>query len=637
MTMHYAALLHSTHDLDGIEREVEVCTDYEIDYLYLSFIVYYFSVSKIFLKVLFELFNFFRGDQSISLGASRWLEALWEPASRLYTLPSGLDMVDVTGDGDARLICTDLGTLSANSSKIRVFKGGDQITEHNMVYSPCGVVGFYMENGEPRSSVVAVGAGSCVYIFKNMRPFFKYCLPHIEVHPKEREIWHKAGLEEEVNVLTLADELELLLKELGAGFISPRTLKFLSMDPNLRSSFADQYRRIPLVKSNSLTAISVIRRDSWNDPASGCLVLGTEIGEVLVLDPRTFSVMDKHLLEWPPVSFACSGLWTGDGRILMIGRDGKIGAIRRGSPVKLWEKLAAPAVSISVLSNEGVAVTVMDGTLVAYSRKGIRLWNIHIPGAILDAVSLPVPQSGLSLLAVSTAGYGIRVYDGKHHVDTLKTMEPVSALKYGRMGQEERTMAMVTIGGGLCVKILKRTADFSVHNTASGPPVNDASKFLIPKKTRLFVEQTIRERSEAKKIHSTFQQGLLRLRLMVAKKVVESLDEGQDAGPNPITLEATVLGLGPNYQIRVLLTNISDEMPDTGLYVVCRAEDTDVRPRVMDVPLLPSGIPIPLIVHATLKTRISGRVEILLCKRSKAKPIAVTTAILPAAEEEIEV
>lgn len=89
-------------------------------------------------------------------------------------------------------------------------------------------------------------------------------------------------------MLTLADELDLLLKELGAGFISPRTLKFLCMDKNLRASFAEQYRRIPLVKSNALTAISVIRRDSWNDPASSCLVLGTEFGEILILDPRYF-------------------------------------------------------------------------------------------------------------------------------------------------------------------------------------------------------------------------------------------------------------------------------------------------------------------------------------------------------------
>lgn len=198
-------------------------------------------------------------------------------------------------------------------------------------------------------------------------------------------------------------------------------------------------------------------------------------------------------------------------------------------------------------------------------------------------------------------------------------------------------MAMVTVGGGLCVKILKRTADFSVHNTMSSSVLNDGSKFLIPKKTRLFMEQTVRERSEAKKIHSTFQQGLLRLRLTVANKAFESLNEDQDTGPCPITMEATVLGLGPDYQIRILLTNISDELSDTDLYIVCRSENTDVRPRVMDVPLLPSGIPIPLVVRALLKDIISGRVEILLCKKSKINPVAVTTVVLPAAEEDIEV
>lgn len=84
---------------------------------------------------------------------------------------------------------------------------------------------------------------------------------------------------------------------------------------------------------------------------------------------RTFSIMDKHLLQWPPVAFACIGLWTGDGRVLIIGRDGRIGMIRRGSSVKLWEKLSSPAIAISALNNEGIAVTTMDSTLIGFSRK----------------------------------------------------------------------------------------------------------------------------------------------------------------------------------------------------------------------------------------------------------------------------
>ncbi|XP_029177089.1 protein dispatched-like [Nylanderia fulva] len=587
----------------------------------------------------FAQFEYSRADHKSlgGLGTSRWLEALWEPSAGLFALPGGLDMLDISGDGDARLICADLGPVGDDSTKIRVYKGGDQVTEHNMMDPPCGVVGFYTENGEHRSSVIAVGAGASVYIFKNMRPFFKYCLPHIDAHPKEREIWHKCGLDEEINVLTLVDDLELLLKELGASYLSPRTLKFLSLDNNLRLSFVEQYRRLPLVKVNALTTIAIIRRDSWNDPASSCLILGTEVGEVLILDPRAFSIMDKHQLEWPPVSFASCGLWTGDGRIMVIGRDGKIGAIRRGSPVKLWEPLPAPAVAISILTSEGAAVAVMDGTLVGFSKRGIKLWYISIPGMILDLVSLPVPQSGLSLLAVSTAGYGVRIYDGKHHVDTVKIMEPVSALKYGRMGQEERTIAMITVGGGLCMKILKRTADFNVNNSISNSSSCNTSKFSIPKKTRLFVDQTIRERAEAKKIHNTFQQGFLRLRLTTAKRASENLSETQVTGPNPITLEANVLGLGPNYMIRIIVTNISEGLSYTELYLLCRPEDTDVNPRVIDLPLLPSAIPIPITVSANLKGQISGKIKILLCKKSNPKPLAVTTVILPAAEEDFEI
>ncbi|EZA50237.1 Bardet-Biedl syndrome 1 protein [Ooceraea biroi] len=476
-------------------------------------------------------------------------------------------MLDISGDGDARLICADLGPVGSDLTKIRVYKAGDQISEHNMIDPPCGVVGFYTENGEPRSSVVAVGAGDSVYIFKNMRPYFKYCLPHIEAHPKEREIWHRCGLDEELNVLTLADDLELLLKELGATVLSSRTLKFLSMDSNLRLSFAEQYRRVPLVKANALTAIATIRRDSWNDPASSCLILGTEGGEILVLDPRAFSVMDKHQLEWPPVAFASYGLWTGDGRIMVIGRDGRIGTIRRGSPVKLWETY----------------------TCIKF----------------------------LILLIFFINFFSIS--------------------RYGRMGQEERTIAMVTVGGGLCMKILKRTADFNVNNPMSNSSSYNTPKFSIPKKTRLFVDQTIRERAEAKKIHNTFQQGFLRLRLQIARQASERLTENQVSGPNPITLEANVLGLGPNYMIRVLVTNISDGSPHTELYILCRPEDTDVNPRTIDLPLLPSAIPIPLMISASLKNQISGKVKILLCKKSNPKPLAITTVILPAAEEEFEV
>ncbi|XP_046747357.1 Bardet-Biedl syndrome 1 protein homolog isoform X2 [Diprion similis] len=562
------------------------------------------------------------------LGGSRWLEAVWEPEARLYVLPGGLEILDVCGEGDPRLVCADLGTATTNAAKIRVYKGGDLVSQHNLGDCPSGLVGFYSENGEHGSAALAVAAGSSVYVYKNMRPYFKYCLPPMDAHAGEREIWHRAGLEDDPNILALTDDLETLLKEHGASLLSPRTLKLLGMESNLRSSFVQQYRRVPLTRPGVATTIATIRKDSWNNVASSYLLIGTESGQILVLDTRL-------QLGWPPVALIGTGLWAKESRVVAVGRDGKLGAVKRGSASKLWSKLPAPAVSLSILPGEGAAVAVMDGSLWGFSKKGARLWKIQLPNIPLDLVGLPVPQRGLSLLAVSVARFGVRIYDGKHHVDTINTMEAVSAMKYGRMGQEERAMTMVTVGGGLNVRILKRTADFSTYVAPEMLP-NFGSRFTIPKKTRLFVEQTIRERSEAVKIHDTFHRGLARLRLHTAKKAVDELTTNQDSGPSPVIIDASVLGLGPDYMIKICVTNVSDALSDTGLFIVCRGENADVKPRVLNLPLLPSTVPIPLIVKASPRSMISGKVKILCCKKGRVKPVALTSIVLPAVEEEIQ-
>lgn len=71
---------------------------------------------------LLRIFLIYRADHKPlgGLGTSRWLEALWEPSAGLFALPGGLDMLDISGDGDARFICADLGPVGNDSTKVRV-------------------------------------------------------------------------------------------------------------------------------------------------------------------------------------------------------------------------------------------------------------------------------------------------------------------------------------------------------------------------------------------------------------------------------------------------------------------------------------------------------------------------------------
>ena len=51
-------------------------------------------------------------------------------------------------------------------------------------------------------------------------------------------------------------------------------------------------------------------------------------------------------------------------------------------------------------------------------------------------------------------------------------------MKFGRFGREDSALVMITIGGGLLVKILKRTAQFEKLESALAPTLNKVSPIL---------------------------------------------------------------------------------------------------------------------------------------------------------------
>ena len=70
-------------------------------------------------------------------------------------------------------------------------------------------------------------------------------------------------------------------------------------------------------------------------------------------------------------------------------------------------------------------------------------------------------------------------------------------LKFGRFSREESGLVMVTQNGSLIVKLLKRTVNFEGSELSSGPPPAQSTKLNVPKKTKIFVEQTQRERENS--------------------------------------------------------------------------------------------------------------------------------------------
>ena len=57
--------------------------------------------------------------------------------------------------------------------------------------------------------------------------------------------------------------------------------------------------------------------------------------------------------------------------------------------------------------------------------------------------------------------------------------DSVSAMKFGKFGREDNALVLVTVGGALTVKILKRTAHFEKGETAVGPGTVAALKVVF--------------------------------------------------------------------------------------------------------------------------------------------------------------
>lgn len=124
-------------------------------------------------------------------GDGKWLDAHFDPVAGLRTLSSCVALADLSGDGDSRLVAGDLGGLGEAGGgvvamKLKVYGGTALLSDSALLDLPSGLVAFHMDLHLPRIPAVAVASGPCVYVYKNLRPYFKFTLPGLEVNALEQ-------------------------------------------------------------------------------------------------------------------------------------------------------------------------------------------------------------------------------------------------------------------------------------------------------------------------------------------------------------------------------------------------------------------------------------------------------------------
>lgn len=487
-------------------------------------------------------------------------------------------------DNYFKLITGEIPIDFQSKSKLKVYKGTTLVSEQGIPGIPSAVETLYSDELEPKIPIIAVSIGASVLFYRNMKPYYKYTLSGLDVESLEMDIWRKLPVERPEKIESLICQL----KTIEMSVMTPISQKLINLDEEERQDFIRENSEELLQKVPTITAMTTLKRTSNDIKAASCLVIATDAGDILILDSQSFTILHTAKVcsfRGTPTLISSSGQFDVDFKIVVSTREGSLCLIR-----KTWlegrqiTKLEQPATGLALLPiDQTIVVVCMNSSLLCFSKKGKKLWSVRLPASAMCMVPVQLPHLGVTLVCVALKGGIVQLYSQKNLVDQFTMPETISAMTFGRLGQEDHVLVLITTDGSLIVKILKRTAVFSTTEITKLPDSTDSHLSLeIPKKTKVFVEQTTRERENAKAIHNSFQSELWRLRLTAARATVDCINTAEstisgDLGNVPVKLAAEIIGLGPTFRLDLTLENMSTRKEASNLSVLLHADHRHYR------------------------------------------------------------
>lgn len=197
-------------------------------------------------------------------------------------------MADVSGDGDFKLVLTDIKLEADKRSRLKVYKGTFLTSDQVLPDVPSSVISFYTDELEPRVPAIGVACGSDLLIYKNTKPFYKFSVPSTPIAPLEEDVWKR--IDEGV---VSHDKALNELKSINYNLLSPRSQSLLSLPHSQIDEYVAKFKGITPMKSSVIVSMSTVNKNNQEIGSVSCPVLSTENGVVYILDPQTFTILHQ--------------------------------------------------------------------------------------------------------------------------------------------------------------------------------------------------------------------------------------------------------------------------------------------------------------------------------------------------------
>lgn len=573
-----------------------------------------------------------------------WLDAYTDRVANIHARSDCVCLCDVFGDFDKRLVVVD-----GSQKKLKLWKGTTLEAELKLVDNPVALCSVYGDNSKRRIPALCVAAGPHIYIYRNLRAYYKFTLPDLEFSDREKGIWADLA-QSKVSIEDACDQLVVLREEGPKGCVlSQRSNQLIAMSLSAEEreidGFVARCKGQPVLEQTAITCICSIAKSVQEEASQENLLVGTEKAKLHVIDPvKNFEIIQTIDLPSPPVQLAATGAISVEYKVAVLGRDAKVYTVSDGHLTPHVLDLDAHPISI-ISSNKFVAVGCMNKTIYFYNLLGGLVHNIYLPD-YLTCMERFSTEHHANMILVGLKNGEIRLYNEIMLCSVTRIAEPIRAMKFGRFGREDNTLVVTTSSGALDIKILARAAKLNPSAATSKllqeqVPEQDVP-LSIPKKTRVYVEQTKREREKASEMHKGFQRDLCKLRLSTARAYVKTITTGQgpiwSSNEASVIINASVFGLGPDFKLEFTLENNGlKALHDLRATITFTSKGLKLEKSQFNISTLLPSVQYSFTTNLRCTSSMGAeeqQLKVLISRQESCVPILSAVVKLPAVEQE---
>ncbi|ETN68506.1 hypothetical protein NECAME_05589 [Necator americanus] len=252
------------------------------------------------------------------------------------------------------------------------------------------------------------------------------------------------------------------------------------------------------------------------------------------------------------------------------------------------------------------------------------------------------------MLAVATTDHMLQFYSfGGKCLNAVSIGSPIKGLEPFHYAPKQFEGVLVLLenqnffpDGGLVVKLFRRKASLDERIDLAAPPKPYTIKLNIPKKSKIFIDQTVRERDNVNQINQTYQRDLFLIKYHATKafaSMVSTSEASVSTDPNhSVDIAVTVNGFGPKFRLTVKLS-CAAKAPLYNLWLSMVFSQTIYQ---FSETLIPVSILVPghfytftTLVECTEPEKgISEDIRVLLIKEDKSTPLVTAIVTMPTSE-----